>query len=49
MPGKILHEEATKPMKAALENGVNSWNAVRTGSGTSPGVLPAFTGLWILT
>ncbi|KAG8157971.1 hypothetical protein KVR01_012243 [Diaporthe batatas] len=27
MSGKISHEEAIKPMKAAVENGVNFWNA----------------------
>ncbi|KAK8131749.1 Aldo/keto reductase [Apiospora sp. TS-2023a] len=27
MSGKITHEEAIKPMKAALENGANFWNA----------------------
>jgi pyridoxine 4-dehydrogenase len=29
MSGKITHEEAIKPMKAAMENGANFWNAVR--------------------
>lgn len=42
MSGKISHEEAIKPMKAALENGVNFWNAVCTTSGTSLVVLPEF-------
>ncbi|KAK7932657.1 Aldo/keto reductase [Apiospora marii] len=27
LSGKITHEEAIKPMKAALENGANFWNA----------------------
>ena len=30
MSGKIAHEEAVKPMKAALENCANFWNAVST-------------------
>ncbi|KAL1592037.1 hypothetical protein SLS60_011629 [Paraconiothyrium brasiliense] len=29
MSGKLSHEEAIKPMKTALENGANFWNAVR--------------------
>lgn len=28
--GDIPYDEAIKPMKAALENGANFWNAVRT-------------------
>jgi len=27
--GGITHDEAIKPMKAALENGATFWNAVR--------------------
>jgi hypothetical protein len=27
--GDITHDEATKPLKTALENGATFWNAVR--------------------